>query len=450
MSSAADTPDQASAGYGFLRALVRLWFSLSAGTIRLLNLEVLPSASAAIVMVDHPANWREVLLLVAAFPRPVRCLINQALLRSWWRRGLARGLGMIPYAPGPDAWASITEAGCESLGQSELLVVFEDSTTSEVDTYARRVAKLAFEAEARQSVLLGLSLFPVHMLVPQAGSRMSETLVRVDEPLLVRDYYLPKKSEQPGQLELLAAELERRGREHVFRPRREAVEHVLDGLESALKSDLEDAWASRPDGKQTVDGFRLDANVCRWVEKACASSPGQFIALQVLLEGCRLDRRRWAQSRLELEAGPWLNSWLRLGAVWVESVLGLPLAAYGLVNHLVIGLVLLGMGLLKRGTGADRTLKWLVAGLAGLGIYALQVYLVDRIMGRAAAGYYAPSLPLSGAYLWRYRWLLRHRTRLLLISLRLPRRAAVERRKRKVIVEQLRQAMETSAETPGG
>ena len=252
---------------------------------------------------------------------------------------------------------------------------------------------------------------------------MSETLVRVDEPLLVRDYYLPKKSEQPGQLELLAAELERRGREHVFRPRREAVEHVLDGLESALKSDLEDAWAS---------------------------SPGQFIALQVLLEGCRLDRRRWAQSRLELEAGPWLNSWLRLGAVWVESVLGLPLAAYGLVNHLVIGLVLLGMGLLKRGTGADRTLKWLVAGLAGLGIYALQVYLVDRFMGRAAAGYYAPSLPLSGAYLWRYRWLLRHRTRLLLISLRLPRRAAVERRKRKVIVEQLRQAMETSAETPDG
>ena len=112
----------------------------------------------------------------------------------------------------------------------------------------------------------------------------------------------------------------------------------------------------------------------------------------------------------------------------------MPLAAYGLVNHLVIGLILLGTGLLKRGTGTGRTTKWLVAGLATLGIYVIQILIVDRFMGRAAAGYYAPSLPLSGAYLWRYRWLLRHRTRLALVSLRLPRQAAIERRKRKAVI----------------
>jgi len=442
-------PDQASAGYRFLRGVVRMWFSFFAGTIRLLNLEVLPSSGAAILVVDHPANWREVLLVVAAFPRPVRCLVNEGLLRGWWRRGLARRLGMIPYAPGTEAWAPITEAGCESLGHRELVVAFEDTQSSELDTYARRAAKLAFAAEARHSGQLGVGLFPVHLLMPQAGSRITETLVYADEPLFAREYFSPRISEQPGRLETLAAELERRAHEHVFRPRREAVERFLDGLEAALKSDLEDAWSSRPEGKQKVDGFRLDANVSHWVEKACTSSPGQIIALQDLLDRCREDRRRWSLSRLEVEAGPWLKSPLRLAAVWVESLLGLPLAAYGLVNHLVIGLILLGTGLLKRGTGTDRTTRWLVVGLAALGIYVIQILIVDRFMGRAAAGYYAPSLPLSGAYLWRYRWLLRHRTRLVLISLRLPRQAAIERRKRKITIERFRQALEASADTIG-
>ena len=450
MSSTAETPDQASAGYRFLRALVRIWFSFFSGTIRLLNLEVLPSSGAAILVVDHPADWREVLLVVAVFPRPVRCLINQELLRGWWRRSLARGLGMIPCAGGGEAWAPIVETCCESLGRRELVVVFEDTQTSELDTYARRVAKLAFAAEARHSGQLGVSLFPVHLLMPQARSQVTETLIHVDEPLFARDYFSPKISEQPGRLETLAAELVRRGQEHVFRPRREAVERLLDGLEVALKSDLEDAWSPRPEGKQKVDGFRLDSNVSHWVEKACTSSPGHIIALLELLERCREDRRRWVLSRLEVEAGSWLKSRLRLGAVWVESLLGLPLAAYGLVNHLVIGLILRGMGLLKRGTGTGRTTKWLIAGLATLGIYVIQILIVDRFMGRAAAGYYAPSLPLSGAYVWRYRWLLRHRTRLALVSLRLPRQAAIERRKRKTVIAWLKQALDSSAEAPGG
>jgi hypothetical protein len=451
LSSVAEMPDQSSALYRFLRALVRAWFSFFSGTIRLLNSEVLPSSGAAILVVDHPANWREVLLVVAVFPRPVRCLINQELIQGWWRWGLARGLGMIPYAPGAEAWAPIAETCCGFLSYGELVAVFEHTQTGEPDTHARRVAKLAFAAEARHSGQPGVSLFPVHLLVPQVGSRVTETLVHADEPLFARDYFSPGISEQPGRLETLAAELERQGREHVFRPRREAVERFLDGLEATLKSELEDTWSSRPDGKQSVDGFRLDSNVSHWVEKASTSRPEQIIALQDLLDRCREDRRRWALSQLEVEAAAWPKSPLKLAAVWFESLLGLPLAVYGLVNHLVIGLILLGAGLLKRGTGAGRTAKWLVVGLAALGIYVVQILIVDRFLGRAAAGYYAPSLPLSGAYIWRYRWLLRHRTRLVLVSsLRLPRQAAVERRKRKVIIDRLRRALEASTETPGG
>lgn len=450
MASTVEGPEEASVGYRLIRRLLRIWFSVFSGTIRLLNVEVLPGSGAAILVVAHPANWGEVLMLVAAFSRPVRCLVRRELLRGWRRRGLARGLGMIRYAAGTDDWARITETCCASLGRHELVVAFAGAQAGRLDAFARGVAGLAFDAETRHSGPLGVSLFPIHMLLPQAESRVTETLIHVDEPLFVRDYFSPNGPERSRRLDALAAELERRSREHVFCPRPDAVECFLDGLEEALKADLEDAWSARPDWKQTAEGFRLNSFVSAWVEKTSYASPGQITALLELLDHCREERRQWALSRLEVEAaGAWLESPLRRAAAWAESLVGLPLAAYGLVNHFIIGLILLGSGWFKRESGADRATKWVVAGLVTLAVYVIQILIVDRFMGRAAAGYYAPSLPLSGAYLWRYRWLLRHRTRLLLVSLRLPRQAAIGRRQRQAVIARFEQALHASAETPG-
>jgi len=55
-----------------------------------------------------------------------------------------------------------------------------------------------------------------------------------------------------------------------------------------------------------------------------------------------------------------------------------------------------------------------------LGFYVLQVFLVAHWRGRAAAGYYAPTLPFSGWYLWRYVGLVRPQARLLFISVTIP------------------------------
>jgi len=61
---------------------------------------------------------------------------------------------------------------------------------------------------------------------------------------------------------------------------------------------------------------------------------------------------------------------------------------------------------------------WLGRAAVVLGCYAGQIALVNSVFGRAGAGYYALTLPVSGAYLFRYRWLLQQRASVSFLGLK--------------------------------
>jgi hypothetical protein len=84
-----------------------------------------------------------------------------------------------------------------------------------------------------------------------------------------------------------------------------------------------------------------------------------------------------------------------------------------------------------------------------LGFYAVQIFLVAHWAGRAAAGYYAPTLPISGAYLWRYVKLVQRHARLLLIAFTTPAMAGKIKRHRHAILEELDQALESQKSLAG-
>jgi hypothetical protein len=91
-------------------------------------------------------------------------------------------------------------------------------------------------------------------------------------------------------------------------------------------------------------------------------------------------------------------------------------------------------------------MEWLGRGLVVLGCYAVQVFLVARFRGRRAAGYYAPTLPLSALYLWRYAWLLPHQTRIAFLSLNLSAEDAKTKRLRKGLLYEINRALNRQAE----
>jgi len=454
MPSATDLPDQTlavSRGYGFFRGLVRIWFGFVFRKIRVLRGEAVPASGAMILVVSHPASFLDALILVAALERQVRCLLNNNLLRGYWRSRLAQWLGIISYEPEGTGRAAALQAAREALAQRKAVVVFAEYQAVKPRNLAPvglAAATLAVEAESQHAGQLGLSLFPVHMCLPVGRSQSSELVIHVDSPLSPKEFLSAGTGDIP--VRRFAAELEEALEQNAFRLQPGDIRQFLTDLEEVLRADLEDEWAGRPRSKQKVDGFKLSEFVTEWIEQLNFLNPGRLVALRDDLDAYREERRRWSLRQFEVEAaGAWVGLPALRGWYWLESVVGLPIAVYGLVNHLLVWVVLFWAGLLKKESERDRTLEWVLRALIVLGCYAAQIILCAYWLGRATAGYYALTLPLSGVLLWRYEWLLRARTRLLILAARLTRQAEKLRRLRKRFVEDLNQARNAYAETLG-
>lgn len=455
-SSLEETPQKVAMGsglYRFCRALVRIWFALSFHKIRLLHGEELSGSAPAIFAVSHPESFLDALILVAAFDRQVHCLVERKRLRGPLARLLARGLSIIPWEPGDTNWAPVVEACTSALAKGNAVVIFAQphgSQPGEPAELAVNAASLALEAEARHSGQLGLVLSPVHMFLPVVRSQSSELLIYIDAPLFPRDYEVTEGGDFSRQVNKLAGVVERRYRQNAFRLQPEDLKQFASHLEEVLRVELAEDWALRPNWKQNLEEFQLSGFAVEWAEQLNYLNPGRLVALRESVDAWRQARRRCALQQLEVETtGKWINSPMRRVAVWLETLVGLGVALYGLANHLLILLLLYFTGSLKKESGRDPTVNWLIRGMVVLGCYAGQSLLVALLSSRATAGYYAPTLPLSGLYVWRYLWLLPHRTRPAFQALSLPMQASKVRRMRREFIEDFNEALAVHVEALG-
>ncbi len=405
------------------------------------------------LVVNHSPSFLDALTLVAAFERPVHCLVSQRLLRGRLRRLLATGFGMISYDPEGRDWRSVLDVCCDVLTSGGVVAVFAEQGSSNVGEAIQpswRAATLALEAETRNSGQLELAVFPIHLFLPVARSQSGELLIYVDEPCYAQEYLTRDVHDPLDRARALAGDVRMAWQESVFRVEPSELRQFLSDLQEVLLADLGEDWASRQNWKQTVEGFERSRFVADWSEEMNYLNPGRLVALREALNMYRERCRCWSLRQFEIElAGPWIKSRLRRMGVWFESAFGLPIASFGLINHLFAWLLLFWLGLLKKGTKRSPKLTWLLRALAVLGCYVGQVLLVAHWLGRSAAGFYAPSLPLAGAYLWRYDWLLCHRTRLVFLALRKPGQVARLRQMRKELLGKLDRALQVYAETQG-
>jgi hypothetical protein len=353
----------------------------------------------------------------------------------------------------PEDRQSALEKCCAVLAEKAALVTFVEPGPAHPAGESRltsAAASIAVEAECRHAGGLGLKLFPVHLFLPVGHTHARELLIDIDQPETAQDYISRAGGTPHDQAQELAKLLERRCQENSFRLQPADLAEFLGDLEQVLRDDLQEERAAHPAPKQKQDGFELSRFVVEWAEQMNYLHPGLLASLRESLEAWREARRLGSLHRLEVEgAGAWLNGPVGQGIVWLESVAGFAVAFYGLLNHLVAISLLYLTGLLKKESHRDRITEWLARGLVVLGCYAVEVFLVAHFWGRRAAGYYAPTLPLSGLYLWRYAWLLRHRTRFAFLSLNLSRETAKTKRLRKDLLHEINVALDHHAEELG-
>ncbi len=435
--------------YRFWRGVIRLWFALTFRKIRVLHEDRLLEPDPAFLLVSHPESFYDALILVAGFERQVRCLVLARLVKGLLPTILARGLGMIGYTP--ENLPATLETCRALLAENAAVVTFvAPGPANSLGSLATHAASIALTAEGPNSALGGLMLFPIHLFVPVGHARTKEVLVDVDRPEIAQDLISSAVGSEQDRTREVARQLEMRCQENSFRLQPSALSDFLADLEHALRDGLKDEFESHPAGKQKLEGFELSRFVVHWAEQMNYLHPGLLVSLREMLAAWREASRKGALHRLETEkAGAWLNTLLGRAVVLLETVLGFPLAVYGLVNHLISLAVLYWTGLLKKATDRDKFTTWLWRSLVILGSYILQVILVAHFWGRRGAGYYLPSLPVSGLYLWRYTWLLPHQSRIAFLSMNRSVETSGSTRLRKDFLHEIYQALDLHAEMLG-
>ena len=416
------------AAYSQLRRCLRAWIALSGRPLRILGTECLAD-TPAILRICGPDSFRHALVLIAASKEPLGCVIHRKHVVGS-RSLLAAGLGMIPYDTEASGWRLALHGCTEVLASGGVALVFEEGEGADVRGEQASAGRTALTL-AREA---WLSAFPgqppvtllAHLFWP--SSRAQEIVIHIGPPSTM----------EAPRATVLSSSSQREGAAHEANgPSVFALEpfiRLLSDLEQVLKEQLEVQWATRG-RRQSVQGFRLSPLAIETVRSVNRTAPETLAALRESYDAASEAERRWSLATLRAERGRKQLSALPRILAWAESILGLPVAVYGILNHLIVGTVLLALG---RSTPRRESTAapWLTRSLVIVACYAGQIVLINHLLGRAAAAYYAIALPVSGAYLWRYYFFLQGRTRILLLGIRaatLRRRA--KRRHDKLIAE---------------
>jgi 1-acyl-sn-glycerol-3-phosphate acyltransferase len=118
--------------------------------VRVYGKQNLPDEGPALLAPNH-VSWLDGLLLVAVSSRPVRIIVTNDLLSSWWARGLARIMGAIPLRTGPKAVRSALDTARDALNAGEIVCIFPEgdiTRSGQLQTFKPGVLHIAKGAAA--------------------------------------------------------------------------------------------------------------------------------------------------------------------------------------------------------------------------------------------------------------------------------------------------------------
>lgn len=437
--------------YRVARAIFRLGVWLFLPRLRLLNPEKLEQRGPTILLVAHPSALRTAILLVAAADRQIHCLLPAKQVRSVWGKLAVRMLGVETYDSLAEEENVLLNPYLSILIDQGAIALFSDQvpqSDGQGTPVADFAARLSLETTLPGQGQVQPTLCPIHWFL-RSERRGSEPLIYVDGPIQAQRF-LPRIGENVDEAcQHLAKTVEHAMATNVFALAAQEKQLFSRDLEDLSREFLEEQWSRQPEWKQQPEDMHLSSFVKMWIDDQNRTDPAQLVELRESLNDYAEARRRCLMERLVIEqSGEWQESGLHVAVAWVETVLGFPVALYGLLNHLPAGIVLWVSGLLKKSVRRDPKAEWLLRSFIVLSFYTGQVYLAHSLWGRATAGYYALTLPISGAYLWRYWWLSRHRTRVLKMKALLPTRIARALRKREKILKSFDREIESSPQTP--
>ena len=398
--------------YSVVRLVGRFWLWFFFKDVAVVGVDRVPAAGPVLLCINHPNNLIDSLLVGGVLPRKVHYLATAALFRNPVVARFLAACGAIPVyrrQDDPDKMDKNADAfaACfRALERGGLIGIYPEGTThsesrvQRIKTGAARIA-LDYQAAGRGAPL---TLIPVGLTFDARKAFRGHVRVSFGEPIALTPYAAVYRDEPAKAVEALTTAIQW-GMEaeilHVARPERQ---DLIRAVEELYRGDLiRELQEERGLRARQVDPLRLSRAIADAAAHFEQHDPERVERLwagvqryRALLAAYQMrDQAVRARAHRPPARGRLRRSW--------EASLGLPFFAYGLV---VNGLPYLLPRWLARRTArkeTDYATTRLLASVVAFPVFwALETWIVWRLLGLPWALGFALSLPVSGLIAYRY------------------------------------------------
>ena len=398
--------------YSVVRGIGRFWLWFFFRDVDVVRKDLVPASGAVLLCINHPNNLIDSLLVGAILPRKVHYLATAALFRNPLVARFLTACGAIPVyrkQDDPDKMdrnADAFAACFRALEGGRLVGIYPEGTThsesrvQRIKTGAARIA-LDYQAAGRGAPL---ALIPVGITFEARKAFRGHVRVSFGEAIPLGAYAAAFRDEPAKAVEALTTTIQWAMEAeilHVGRPERQDLIRAVDEI---YRSDLiRELQEERGLGTRQIDPLRLSRAIADAAAHFEERDPERVARLWTAVQKYRAMLAAYhvrdQAVRARAQRPP---ARARLRRSW-EASIGLPFFAYGLV---VNGLPYLLPRWIARRTArkeTDYATTRLLASIVAFPLFwAVEIWIVWRLLGSAWAGGFALSLPLSGLLAYRY------------------------------------------------
>ncbi len=400
--------------YRLIRVVMKVAMAVFFQKIELRRGEYVPDVGPVVFVANHPNSIMDAFVMGVVTKRKVNYVGHAGLFRGKLKAWFLRSCGVIPVYRREDAPnkmeqnVSAFEACYQALEKGETIGIFPEGT-SDMLRVVKRVktgaARIVLEAERRNGYQLGVKLIPIGLYFFSRTRFRSKVLVNVGKPIELKRFFEINERDNYEAVRRLTEEIQRRLEQLTVSVSAEELDQFVRDVESIYRDELkQETLAGRKDVSPTEADFIVTKQIADCVGYYFQREPQRVRALQARIQAYKrkLSRLRLRDAMLKEPQGLWPLFWKNLLSL-TRVIVGLPLAAYGLVNNLLPYLIT--EQLAKR--FVDERTKILTALLLGgaatfLAFYSAQTALVWHFKGVGWAVLYAMSLPVSGLFTLSY------------------------------------------------
>jgi glycerol-3-phosphate O-acyltransferase / dihydroxyacetone phosphate acyltransferase len=438
--------------YRAVRALGRFWLWFFFKSVDVRHPERVPPAGAVLLCINHPNNFIDSLLVGGALARKVHYLATAALFRHPLVGRFLRACGAIPVyrrQDDPDKMDRNLDAfaACfRAFHEGRLVAIYPEGTThaevrvQRIKTGAARLA-LGYEAQRPRE----LSVIPVGLNFDARKSFRGRVLVSFGAPVAVTPYLDAYRADPVKAVEALTDAIQWSMEAEVVHVARIDEGRLVTAVQELYRGELvRELVSERGLAERQVDLVRLSRAIVDSIDYFKGHDPERVERIWQRIQSYRalLAEYHVKDEAVRARLDP-RRPRRRLRLTW-EAIVGFPFFVYGaVVNVLPYWIPRWVARRMSRQETDYATWRFLTSMLALPLFWGLEVLVVARLVGAAAAVIFAATLPISGAIAYRY-WVGagRLRSRLGFGALALVRAHAARRltTERQAIIAALEQA----------